>query len=403
MTRILVVEDSATQALSLRLALEDAGHTVEIATDGHAGLEAAQRNLPALVITDVVMPNMTGYDLCRAIKADPRSADVPVILLTALRDPVDIIRGLESGADNFITRPYRPEQLLARVDHMLQNRRMRAAGRSKDGVEVWFLGRNYVITSGKEQILDLLLSTFEDIVHTNLELEEKQAALERSNHELESFSYSVSHDLRAPLRAIDGFLEAIDEDYGERLEERGRDYLARVRSAARRMAQLIDDLLHLSRVGRAELRCETLDLSGLAADVAGELARASPGHPVDFAVQAGIVAHGDPHLLRLLLENLLGNAWKFSSKREHPHVQMGAARDDGELHVWIRDDGVGFDMQYADKLFVPFQRMHSESEYPGTGIGLATVQRIVHRHGGRVWAESAPDQGATFHFTLPRA
>lgn len=229
---------------------------------------------------------------------------------------------------------------------------------------------------------------------------QRTAELSFANRELESFSYSVSHDLRAPLRAIDGFSQALREDEGERLSPGGLRLLGRLQAAATRMGQLIDDLLQLSRVTRADVRREPVDLSALAASVAEQLRQQEPGREVAFSVQPGLVAQGDARLLRVLMENLLGNAWKFTSKRSGARVELFAETLGGVTHYAVRDNGVGFDMAYAGKLFSPFQRMHKATEYPGTGIGLATVQRIVHRHGGHIEAQATPDEGALFRFTL---
>lgn len=230
---------------------------------------------------------------------------------------------------------------------------------------------------------------------------ERTAQLEAANRELEAFSYSVAHDLRAPLRSIDGFSQALLEDYGHQLDEVGQDYLRRVRAASQRMAELIDDLLQLSRITRQPLRVEEVDLSALALQLAGELQQQHPERAVEVRVQPGVVARGDPKLLAVALQNLLGNAWKFTAPRPHAVVEFGVVQAEDGPACFVRDNGVGFDMKYADKLFAPFQRLHKPSEFPGTGIGLATVQRVVARHGGRVWAEAEADRGATFYFTLP--
>ncbi|HZI15903.1 MAG TPA: CHASE3 domain-containing protein [Myxococcus sp.] len=224
--------------------------------------------------------------------------------------------------------------------------------------------------------------------------------LTAANHELESFSYSVSHDLRAPLRAVDGFSQALQDDEGERISEEGQEYLKRLRAAAARMGQLIDDLLQLSRVTRTELRREPVDLSALARQVADELQRGEPGRDVTFDIAPDLKTQGDARLLRTALENLLGNAWKFTSKRSGARIEFFAESRDGETHYCVRDNGAGFDMAYASKLFTPFQRLHRPAEFPGTGIGLATVQRIIRRHGGDIVAEGMPEAGATFRFTL---
>jgi light-regulated signal transduction histidine kinase (bacteriophytochrome) len=229
---------------------------------------------------------------------------------------------------------------------------------------------------------------------------ERTAELDAVNKELEAFAYSVSHDLRAPLRSINGFGQALLEDYGRELDAVGQDYLRRVRAASQRMAQLIDDLLELSRLTRGTLRREDVDLSAMAHEIAAELQAAQPDRQVAFVIAEGIVAHGDARLLRVVLENLLGNAWKFTSKHPRAQIEFGASQGDGKPAFFVRDDGVGFDMAYADKLFGAFQRLHGMTEFEGSGVGLATVQRIIHRHGGRVWADGAVEQGAAFSFTL---
>ncbi len=229
---------------------------------------------------------------------------------------------------------------------------------------------------------------------------ERTAELAAANKELESFNYSVSHDLRAPLRSIDGFSLALLEDYADALDDTGKDYLHRVRSASQRMGELIDDMLTLSRVTRSEMHRRTVDLSALAEQIAAELKRTQTEHLVEFVLKKGIVTKGDAGLLQVLLENLLENAWKFTVKQPQARIEFGHVKKEGEeIYFFISDNGAGFDMKYADKLFGPFQRLHGK-EFEGTGIGLATVQRIIHRHGGRIWAEGEVNKGATFYFTL---
>ena len=240
----------------------------------------------------------------------------------------------------------------------------------------------------------------DDIKKLNIDLRQRASQLEAANKELESFSYSVSHDLRAPLRSIDGFSQALLEDYGQTLPPEGRNYLERVRAAAQRMAILIDDLLALSRVTRTPLQPRFINLSDIAAQVANVLRDNEPQRNVKFTIMPDLMVEGDPRLLRIVFENLLGNAWKFTSKCETAVIEFGQKEKAKERTFFIRDNGAGFDMAYADKLFGVFQRLHSVSEYPGTGIGLATVNRIITIHGGRIWAESQKGQGATFYFTI---
>jgi signal transduction histidine kinase len=233
------------------------------------------------------------------------------------------------------------------------------------------------------------------------QLETRSQELFAANKELEAFSYSVSHDLRAPLRAIDGFSKALLAQYkGRALDAQGDHYLGRVRAATQRMSQLIDDLLHLARVTRAGLERREVDLTRVARGIAEELERQQPERRLEIAIADGLSAFADPHLVGIVLQNLLGNAWKFTSRNPDGRIEVGAQGEDGTRVLFVRDNGAGFDMTYADKLFGVFQRLHTDAEFEGTGIGLATVQRIMHRHGGRIWAEAAVGRGATFYFTF---
>src|SRR5262249_10540688 len=278
-----------------------------------------------------------------------------VVLLSARAGEEAVLEGLETGADDYLVKPFAARELLARVQTHLDLARLRR---------------------------------------------EWARELERANQELEAFSYSVSHDLRAPLRAIDGFSKALHTEYSSHLDEQGRHYLKRVRSATQRMAQLIDDLLGLSRITRVAMSRERVDLTDLARKILGEVAAREPQRKFESVVAEDLVAQADPRLVAVLLENLMGNAWKFTSKQPLSRIEVGQQEREGEAVFFVRDNGAGFNMKYAKKLFTPFQRLHSQDEFEGTGIGLATVQRIVARHGGRVWAEASPGQGAAFFFTL---
>jgi PAS domain S-box-containing protein len=240
----------------------------------------------------------------------------------------------------------------------------------------------------------------EDVQKLNEDLKQRAAQLEAANRELEAFSYSVSHDLRAPLRSIDGFSHVVLEDYGEQLPAEARGYLERVRAAAQRMAVLIDDLLNLSRVTRTAVQPKFINLSKMAEEIVHGLQEAQPDRQVAFSLTPDLMVEADPHLMHIVLDNLLSNAWKFTSKHEQPAIEFGQKDHVKERTFYVRDNGVGFNMAYADKLFGVFQRLHSVSEFPGTGVGLATVQRIISIHGGRIWAESAEGKGTTFYFTL---
>jgi PAS domain S-box-containing protein len=272
----------------------------------------------------------------------------------------------------------------------------------KDGSRFW---ADVVITAVRDDQGTLLgfAKVTRDLTerkHTDELLRRHTAQLEAANAELDAFAYSVSHDLRAPLRSIDGFSQALIEDCAAELDAAGQDHLQRVRAATQRMATLIDDLLNLSRVTRSEMTIGRVDLSELARELATELASGEPERRVEIVIAPGLEASADRGLMRAVLQNLIGNAWKFTGRRGDARNEVGVATANGERAYYVRDNGAGFDMTYAPKLFGAFQRLHRTTEFPGTGVGLATVQRIIHRHGGRVWAESAVDRGATFYFTL---
>ena len=282
--------------------------------------------------------------------------------------------------------------------------------------------RNEALTASEKLVQELLIASNqsrrallsviedqkraeEDLRTLNEELEqrvaERTSQLSATNKELEAFSYSVSHDLRAPLRGIDGFSQALLEDYGDKLDDKGKTYLERVCKATQKMGFLIDDMLKLSRITQAEMKRGVVDLSAMVREITEAHQKDNPGRIVAVTVPEGIVVQGDPYLLKVALENLVGNAFKFTGKEAHPRIEFGTAIMDGETACFIRDNGAGFDMAYVGKLFGAFQRLHTTEEFAGTGIGLATVQRIIARHRGQVWAEGEIGKGATFYFTLP--
>lgn len=355
--RILVVDDNADLRDHL-VRLLAPRYDVEAVVDGEDALQAVRRRPPDLVLSDVMMPRLDGLGLVRALRADPKTRTVPVVLLSARAGQEASVEGLDAGADDYVSKPFTAVELLARVRTHLSLARARA---------------------------------------------ELVAELQRANEELESFSHSVSHDLRAPLRHAAGFADLLARHGAASLDETGRRYLDTIRQSAERMGRLIDDLLAFSRTARTPLRRGPVDMGAVATDARREVVSHAPDRVIDWRIGDLPGVAGDAALLRAVWINLLSNAVKYSSPRERASIEVGAVARDSEFAYFVKDDGVGFDPRYADRLFGVFQRLHKQTEFGGVGIGLANVRRIVERHGGRVWAESEPNRGATFWFSLPAA
>lgn len=385
--KILAVDDSLTFLHELSESLRNEGYDVIPARSGEEAIALLAVESVDCILLDLMMPEMNGKETCTHIKATPILRDVPLIMLTALEDGEAMIDAFGVGADDYISKSADFEVLHARIRAQLRRKQFEDQN------------RRY-----REQLLRKEIEATE--ARAAASLAETRAALvgalERKNKELEAFSYSVSHDLRAPLRSIDGFSQALLEDCNDSLDELGQDYLRRICAAAKRMGELIDDLLELSRVSRASLQSERVDLSAIAHEIVDDLKANDPERHVKVEIQSDLIVGGDARLVRAALENLIGNAWKFTSKVRDAIIEVGADHQGENSAYFVRDNGDGFDMKYADKLFSPFQRLHDDT-FPGTGIGLATVYRIIDRHGGRVWADAEAGHGATFHFTLPSA
>ena len=380
---ILLVDDQPANLVALEAMLQGLGQNLIRAESGREALKWLLTHEFAVILLDVKMPEMDGFETAALIRQRDKSRHTPILFLTAADNSQNhAVRGYAVGAVDYLVKPVVPEFV-----------------RSKVAV--------FVELAKKSELLRRQTQLLAESEQAAVELAENRAELvrdlEHKNRELESFSYAVSHDLRAPLRRIDSFSRAIVESQGERLDESGRRYLDRVREASQEMSQLIDDVLYLSRVTRADLREQDVDLSSLAQLILSRLQESDPARKAEVKIRPGVIVTGDGQLLRIALENLLENAWKFSSKQADSKIEFGVTQVSGEPTYFVRDNGAGFDMTYVDRLFGPFQRLHAHGEFPGSGIGLATVQRIIHRHGGRVWAEGLLGQGATFQFTLGRA
>ena len=405
---ILVAEDSQVQAKRLQFFFEKHDIKNKFCPNGAEALDQAVKEKPALIISDIMMPVMDGYDFCTKVKEIADLEDIPVILLTSLNNPMDIIKGLQAGADNFITKPYDEDYLLSRIRYLLANRYIRSQGASDAGIDIMFQGERFYINSGKKQILDLLLSVYEAAMNRNTQLIQAQQQLQllnndliSANHELESFAHTVSHDLRSPLNGILGFSELIKDEYGDVIGEEGNKYIDWVIRSGRGMSELIEQLLEFSRSKKADITPRDVNMSELAAEVAENLQEScGAGGDYDIRIQEGMTAHADPGLMKIVLQNLIGNALKYSRKEESPKIVFAAGQKNGKDFFYVQDNGVGFDMKKACKLLKPFTRLHSGKDYSGSGVGLSTVNRIIERHGGKVWFESEPGKGSTFYFSL---
>ncbi len=406
--KIMIVEDSSVQAKKLRFLLEENGFEVEVYSNGSDAYKRLEEVKPILIISDIVMPEMDGYEFCTNVKASAALREIPIILLTSLRDPLDIIKGLQAGADNFITKPYEENYLMSRIQYLLANRNIRQSGGAEMVIEIMFKGNKYAINSEKKQILDLLLSVYEAAIQRNDELIQTQAQLEAANedlisanHELESFAHTVSHDLRAPLHLIKGYAQVLEDDYSNVLDEPALNFLKIIDKSVNSMARLVEDLLNFSRSAHADLDIQTIDIAPICHSIINKFERNSPERKVQVEIESDLRVKTDPGLIEIVLENLLSNAWKYTGKKPDPCISVGQEIRNNETVLFVRDNGDGFEMANVQKLFTPFQRLHTNQEFQGTGVGLATVKRIIERHGGRIWAEGEKGSGATFYWTIP--
>lgn len=433
---ILIAEDSATQALTLRHLLENEGHRVRAAEDGESALRLLGERTPDVLITDIVMPRVDGYELCRRVRANERTRNLPVIFITSLSDPREVVHALSAGADYFVQKPCVERVLLARVrDAVANDRGSRGVTSSvahsaaaamveapaandpttaEEVVRVRFGDADYELRADPRRVIELLLSTYESAVEQNRELaaardaigeanrvlRERTEALEEINADLEAFAFSVSHDLKAPLRALRGFAEILEQSYGSTLGEEGKRIVGVITSSANKMGKMIDGLLEFSRLGKRSLSSELVDMELLFRTCWSEIESIHHDRSIEFRLDPLPKALGDEAALHEVVVNLLSNAAKFTRRRRDARIEVSAGRVESRAVYHIRDNGVGFNSAETARLFVPFSRLHLESEFEGSGIGLAIVRRVVERHGGTVVADAVPGEGAVFSFSL---
>jgi two-component system sensor histidine kinase/response regulator len=377
---ILLVDDHISNLVALEGMLESLEQNLVRASSGEEALLRLLEQEFAVILMDVQMGSMDGFETVAIIKQRDRTKSIPIIFITAIhRNEEHVYRGYLSGAVDYLFKPVVPEILRAKVSVF---------------VELYHKNREI---QTKTTELEAINKEFQQQL-TQVQILNRK--LEAVNLELESFSYSVSHDLRAPLRSIKGFSQALLRSHNDVLNADGSDFLKRIIDSCEQMSGLIEDLLQLSRVIRGQIDIQHVDLTELANSVFSDLQRTEPARTVNFTVQPHILADGDIRLLRVVLDNLIGNAWKFTRYTQNARIEFSSELQDGQTIYVVRDNGAGFDMEFSHQLFQPFHRLHTESEFEGNGVGLATVQRIIHRHGGEIWAAGEVGKGASFYFTL---
>lgn len=405
--KVLVVDDSRNDRKVIRYNFEWHGCEVLEASNGKQGLELAAAEKPDLIVSDCLMPVMDGFQFLHEIKKFQDTKNIPFIFYSAVYTgsrEAELAASL--GARAFLAKPMRPEELWDEVGRLMALEPAGEVVEQKPWPEEEFLKNYSQLVAGKlEEKVRELTETNESLLRLNSELErrvvERTSQLEAANRELDMFSYSISHDLRAPLRHLEGFSQALIDEYATKLNHTGKEYLERLRKSARRLTDMIDALLELSRHTRGKLVKESVDITSIVKEVAAQLARSQPERKVSMEVAEGMMARGDTRLLRVVLEQLIGNAWKFTEPRgDEALVEVFPTELEGRPACAVRDNGVGFEMEYADKLFSPFQRLHAQDEFPGRGIGLAIARRIITRHGGKIEAQAELGKGATFTFSV---
>ena len=357
---VLLIEDDDTIRSSAAMYLEDNEFDVHEAENGVQALELLSTITPDVIVTDIRMPLMDGFEVIEKVGAS--HPELPIIVMSGTGDLADVVKALRFGVWDFILKPIAD--------------------------------------------MNILLHSINKSVEKAVLIEENRQHrrnLEIANKELESFNYSISHDLRSPLHAIDAFSEMLQEDCTDLLPPESADHLKRIRAATNRMNRMIEDLLMLSRLTRQDIQKDVVNISAISQRIASNLQVEFPENNTLVHVESNMKLFGDPGLLENVMENLIGNAWKYSSKNENPVISIGLTETEHGMAVFVRDNGAGFNMKHCDKLFGVFQRLHLEKEFKGTGVGLATVKRIVQRHGGTIWAESEVNHGATFYFTIPES
>ncbi len=498
---VLIIDDTPSNLRVLVDCLEEAGFRVLVAQDGTEGLQRAQFMRPDIILLDIMMPGMDGFETCRRLKGSADTNQIPVVFMTALSDLSSKVTGFEAGGIDYVTKPFQVEEVLMRINTHLALRALQKQmleqnmmlqleiverRLAEDALEqqhaflrqVIDINPHFIFAKDRDGRYTLVNQALADAFHTTVDAfigktdaemkpdaqqaenfrrddlevlhslcekvipeepitdpegrqhwlytvkrpilgkdgrahqvlgvatditarKQAEAQLERSNRELEAFAYSVAHDLRSPLRSIVGYSEMLLRESAAQLDPQGLDCAQRIRAASRQLEQLIEAMLSLSRTGRGELHHEAVNVSALAGEIVERLRRVEPERTVEISIAPNMLVQSDASLIGMVLDNLLGNAWKYTGKTAQAMISLAVQQQAGGLVYCVRDNGAGFDMAYADKLFVPFQRLHGSTEFEGTGIGLAIVRRAIERLGGKVWLESAVNQGTCAYISFP--
>jgi two-component system, sensor histidine kinase and response regulator len=357
--KILVVDDKPENLVAIERVLRDLDIDLVLANSGNEALSLTLHHDFALALLDIQMPEMDGYELAEILRAEEKTMHLPFIFISAVyTDNLNVFKGYEKGAFSFITKPFQAEILINKVKFFIEKHQQ------------------------------------------EIELYNKNQELQAINEELESFSYSVSHDLRAPLRALSAYSKILEEDFHSVLNEEGKRVLGNIQHNAKKMGVLVDELLAFSKLGKKELSKSIVDSNKMVKHILHDIEQTVP-HKAEIKLQNLVNAYADPTLINQVWFNLISNAIKYSAKKENPQIIIGCTESGDETTYFVKDNGAGFNMKFADKLFGVFQRLHNPKDFEGTGIGLAMVQRIIHKHGGKIWCQAEEGEGATFFFTLP--
>lgn len=397
--KILIVDDNPDNLKVLYTYLKSAGFEVLVAEDGVAGIEAVKHSRPELILLDIMMPGMDGFEVCRRLKADADTNSIPVIFLTALSETINKLTGFQVGGVDYITQPIEHEEVAVRVrTHLILTRTRQKLEQQNHQLQTE-INRRQQIENELKQSRQLLQQNNDSLEQT---VADRTAELATSNQDLEDFAYIASHDLRQPIRKIKMCTEYLAEDYQQCFDEQAEEYLRYITKSADRMYLLIDDLLSYSRVGRQEISSVPVDLETVIRDALEDLSLTIEEKQATIDYQSLPTIRGNLREIRQLFQNLIGNSLKFTGDRSPEIIIKAVPREDDWL-ISITDNGIGIEPQFSDKIFQMFQRLHNSSEYEGTGIGLAICHKVVNSHGGEIWVESQFGEGATFYFTLPRS